>query len=502
MLLIYGNQERWDSLGADELAEVIRRTDALNQALLESGELVGAYGVADEADAKGGRVADGPPAVTDGPYVEAKEYLGSCTRPTPRCDDDRSRPVTVPDWPLVRRLAPEVLGTLVRRYGHFDSCEDAVQEALLAAARQLPAEGWPASPKAWLITVASRRLTDELRSSEGRRRREELDQARTPRRPDDDHENDDQGPVGDDTLTLLFLCCHPALSPASQVALTLRAIGGLTTAEIARAFLVPEATMAQRISRAKQRIKAAGATFELPPRAEHARRLGVVVHVLYLIFNEGYTATSGAQLVRAELTAEAIRLARALHRLVPGDGEVAGLLGLLLLTDARRQARTAPDGSLVPLSEQDRTLWNTKAIAEGVALVTDTLSRGPIGPYQLQAAIAAVHDEAPTAEVTDWPQILALYTVLERVAPNPTVTLNRAVAVAKVQGPAAGLALLDALSADERISASHHLVSVRAHLLEMAGDHDAARASYQEAARRTISEPERRHLLTRAARCG
>jgi predicted RNA polymerase sigma factor len=224
-----------------------------------------------------------------------------------------------------------------------------------------------------------------------------------------------------------------------------------------------------------------------------------VLHVVYLVFNEGYTATSGAQLVRAELTAEAIRLARELHRLVPGDGEVAGLLGLLLLTDARRQARTAPDGSLVPLSEQDRTLWDAEAIAEGVALVTDSLSSGPIGPYQLQAAIAAVHDEAPTAEATDWPQILALYTVLERVAPNPTVTLNRAVAVAEVQGPAAGLALLDALSADERISASHHVVSVRAHLLEMAGDHDAARTGYQEAARRTTSEPERRHLLARAA---
>ena len=350
------------------------------------------------------------------------------------------------------------------------------------------------------MTVASRRLADQLRSDAARRRREEADAIRTPPPPAGRVYPDPT--AGDDTLTLLFLCCHPALTPPSQVALTLRAVGGLSTAEIARAFLVPEATMAQRISRAKQRIKAAGASFDLPPPAEQAERLGVVLHVVYLVFNEGYTATSGAQLVRAELTAEAIRLARELHRLVPGDGEVAGLLGLLLLTDARRQARTAPDGSLVPLSEQDRTLWNTKAIAEGVALVTDTLSRGPIGPYQLQAAIAAVHDEAPTAEVTDWPQILALYTVLERVAPNPTVTLNRAVAVAKVQGPAAGLALLDALAADERISASHHLVSVRAHLLEMAGDHDAARAGYQEAARRTTSEPERRHLLTRAARLG
>jgi predicted RNA polymerase sigma factor len=404
----------------------------------------------------------------------------------------------VTDWRAVRRLVPEVLGALVRRYGHFDACEDAVQEALVAATAQWPVQGWPENPRGWLVTVASRRLADQLRSDAARRRREEADAIRTPLPP----AGGEACPTGDDTLTLLFLCCHPALTPPSQIALTLRAVGGLSTAEIARAFLVPEATMAQRISRAKQRIKAAGASFDLPPPAEQAERLRVVLHVVYLVFNEGYTATSGAQLLRAELTAEAIRLARELHRLVPGDGEVAGLLGLLLLTDARRQARTAPDGSLVPLSEQDRTLWNTKAIAEGVALVTDTLSRGPIGPYQLQAAIAAVHDEAPTAEVTDWPQILALYTVLERVAPNPTVTLNRAVAVAKVQGPAAGLALLDALSADERISASHHLVSVRAHLLEMAGDHDAARAGYQQAARRTTSEPERRHLLTRAARLG
>jgi predicted RNA polymerase sigma factor len=402
----------------------------------------------------------------------------------------------VTDWQAVRRLVPEVLGALVRRYGLFDACEDAVQEALVAAAAQWPVQGWPENPRAWLVTVATRRLADQVRSDVARRRREEVDALRTPAAGGEV----DPGPTGDDTLTLLFLCCHPALTPPSQIALTLRAVGGLSTAEIARAFLVPEATMAQRISRAKQRIKAAGAGFVLPPPAEQTERLAVVLHVVYLVFNEGYTATSGARLVRAELTAEAIRLARELHRLVPGDGEVAGLLGLLLLTDARRRARTAPDGSLVPLSEQDRTLWNAEAIAEGVALVTDTLSRGPIGPYQLQAAIAAVHDEAPTAEVTDWPQILALYTVLERVAPNPTVTLNRAVAVAEVRGPAAGLALLDALSADQRLSASHHLVSVRAHLLEMAGDHDAARAGYREAARRTTSEPEKRHLLTRAAR--
>ena len=407
------------------------------------------------------------------------------------------------DWRAVRRLVPEVLSALVRRHGHFDACEDAVQEALLAAAAQWPVQGWPDNPKAWLVTVASRRLTDQLRSNAARRRREEAEAARTPP-PLDGADFGDAGspPARDDTLTLLFLCCHPALSPASQVALTLRAVGGLSTAEIAGAFLVPEATMAQRISRAKQRIKAAGATFELPPRAEHARRLGVVVHVLYLIFNEGYTATSGTQLVRAELTAEAIRLARQLHRVVPGNSEVAGLLALMLLTDARRPARTAPDGSLVPLSEQDRTLWNADAIAEGVALVTRALSTGPLGPYQLQAAIAAVHDEAPTAEATDWPQILALYALLERVAPNPMATLNRAVALAMVQGPAAGLAVLDTLSTDDRIAASHHLLSVRAHLLEMAGDHDAARAGYREAARRTTSEPERRHLLTRAARLG
>jgi RNA polymerase sigma factor (sigma-70 family) len=409
----------------------------------------------------------------------------------------------VTDWRAVRRLVPEVISALVRRHGHFDACEDAVQEALLAAAAQWPVQGWPDNPKAWLVTVASRRLADQLRSNAARRRREEAEAARTPP-PLDGADFGDAGspPARDDTLTLLFLCCHPALSPASQVALTLRAVGGLSTAEIAGAFLVPEATMAQRISRAKQRIKAAGATFELPPRAEHARRLGVVVHVLYLIFNEGYTATSGTQLVRAELTAEAIRLARQLHRVVPGNSEVAGLLALMLLTDARRPARTGPDGSLVPLSEQDRTLWNADAIAEGVALVTRALSTGPVGPYQLQAAIAAVHDEAPTAEATDWPQILALYALLERVAPNPMATLNRAVALAMVQGPAAGLAVLDTLSTDDRIAASHHLLSVRAHLLEMAGDHDAARAGYREAARRTTSEPERRHLLTRAARLG
>jgi RNA polymerase sigma factor (sigma-70 family) len=411
----------------------------------------------------------------------------------------------VTDWRAVRRLVPEVLGALVRRYGRFDACEDAVQEALLAAAAQWPVQGWPSNPRGWLVTVASRRLADQLRSDTARRRREQVDAARIPPPPaggDAALHLGARGPAGEDTLTLLFLCCHPALSPASQVALTLRAVGGLSTAEIARAFLVPEATMAQRISRAKQRIKATGATFDLPPPAEQAQRLGVMLQVLYLVFNEGYTATSGTRLVRAELTGEAVRLARELHRLVPGDGEVAGLLALMLLTDARRPARTAPDGSLVPLSEQDRSLWDAEAIAEGVALVTRALSNGPLGPYQLQAAIAAVHDEAPSAEATDWAQILALYTLLERTAPNPMVSLNRAVALAMVRGPAAGLAVLDSLSTDERIAGFHHLVSVRAHLLEMAGDRDAARSGYREAARRTTSEPERRHLHTRAARLG
>jgi RNA polymerase sigma factor (sigma-70 family) len=371
---------------------------------------------------------------------------------------------------------------------------------LLAAARQWPAEGWPASPKAWLITVASRRLTDELRSAEVRRRREELDQARTPRRPEDEHEHDDQDPVGDDTLTLLFLCCHPALSPASQVALTLRAIGGLTTAEIARAFLVPEATMTQRIGRAKERIRAAGATFRLPPADEQRERLRVVLHVLYLVFNEGYTATAGTNLVRDELTAEAIRLTRLLLRLVPDDGEVAGLLALMLLTEARRAARTAVDGSLVPLREQDRSSWDADAIAEGVALVTGALGSKPLGPYQLQAAIAAVHDEAPTAADTDWPQILALYRVLERLDPSPVVTLNKAVALAMVDGPAAGLAVVQSLAGDARVDRTHHLDSVRGHLLELAGDHDEARKAYRAAARRAKSLPEQRHLLARAAR--
>jgi RNA polymerase sigma factor (sigma-70 family) len=394
---------------------------------------------------------------------------------------------------LLRELAPQVLGALVRRYGHFDTCEDAVQEALLAAAVQWPDQGVPQNPRAWLITVASRRVTDQVRSDQARRRREtttavlaERDAAVVPDR--------------DDTLTLLFLCCHPSLSPASQLALTLRAVGGLTTAQIANAFLVPEATMAQRISRAKQRIKATGIPFEMPPEPERADRLRVVLHVLYLVFNEGYTATSGPHLHRTELTAEAIRLTRMVHELLPDDGEVTGLLALMLLTDARRPARTRPDGSLVPLEEQDRSRWDQHTIHEGVALITDSLARAPIGPYQLQAAIAAVHDEAATAEDTDWRQILGLYDLLDSLAPNPMVTLNRAVAVAMVRGPRAALELLDTLNADERMASHYRLAAVRAHLLEMAGDRDAALSGYRTAARRTTSIPERRYLESRVAR--
>ena len=402
---------------------------------------------------------------------------------------------------LLRQFAPQVLGSLVRRYGHFDLAEDAVQEALLAAALQWPEQGIPENPRGWLITVAVRRLTDELRSDEARRRREERAAAELPREHVKPPPDGEQIPAGeDDTLTLFFLCAHPALSPASQLALTLRAVGGLATAEIARAFLVPDATIAQRISRAKQQIKASRIPFKLPAESERAERLTVVLHVLYLIFNEGYTASSGPDLQRGELTSEAIRLAREVRRLLPDDGEVAGLLALMLLTDARRAARTRADGSLVPLAEQDRERWNGSYIEEGVALVTDALARSPLGPYQLQAAIAAVHDEAAQAADTDWPQILVLYELLERISRNPMVTLNHAVAVAMVKGPQAGLELLGPLDDDRRLAEHHRLDAVRAHLLEMAGDRAAARSSYRRAARRTTSLAERGYLEARANR--
>lgn len=399
---------------------------------------------------------------------------------------------------LLRRLTPQVLGALMRRYGALDTCEDAVQEALIAAATQWPEEGVPANPYGWLLTVATRRLVDWVRSDSARRRREDTDALASPDNvapPADEPDTSGR----DDSLTLLFLCCHPALSPPSRIALTLRAVGGLTTAEIARAFLVPEATMAQRISRAKQSIRKAGAAFTMPPPGEREERLRAVLHALYLMLNEGHTTTAGPGLQRHDLTADALRLTRLLHRLLPGDGEVTGLLALMLLTEARRDARTRPDGSLVPLEEQDRDRWDQELIAEGVALTTRTLGRtGRLGPYQLQAAIAAVHDEAPTAEATDWPQILALFQLLETVAPGPMVTLSRAVATGMVNGPEAGLEALGPLEEDERMARHHRLHAVRAHLLERAGRPDEALEGYREAARLATNLPEKRYLEGRA----
>jgi len=405
---------------------------------------------------------------------------------------------------LLRELAPQVLGALVRRYGEFGACEDAVQEAMLEAVASWPARGVPESPKGWLVTVASRRLIDEVRSEHARRRREQDHAAASAplEQPPGPGPDRDEGLDHDDSLTLLFLCCHPVLSGPSQVALTLRAVGGLSTAQIAAAFLVPEATMAQRISRAKQAIAANGARFELPGPAERPARLRIVLHVLYLIFNEGYTATAGAGLTAPELSGEAIRLTRWLHRLLPQDPEITGLLALMLLTEARRAARTGPDGSLVALDQQDRGAWDHALIAEGVALISSVLPLGEVGPYQVQAAIAAVHDEAPAMAATDWPQILALYELLEQLAPGPMVSLNRAVAVAMVAGPDAGLDLLAALESDRRLAGHHRLHATKAHLLEMAGDASGAVASYREAARWTTSVPERRYLLARAARLG
>jgi RNA polymerase sigma factor (sigma-70 family) len=393
---------------------------------------------------------------------------------------------------LLRELAPQVLGAVMRRYRDFAAAEDAVQEALVAAAVQWPRDGLPENPRGWLIQVAARRMTDYLRSELARRRTETAAAAET-----------EQVSTGldseqDDTLTLLFMCCHAALTPASAIALTLRAVGGLTTAQIASAFLVPEATMAQRISRAKQTIKSSGVRFRLPGGEERVERLRSVLHVLYLIFNEGYTSSGGEQLHRVELSGEAIRLARAIYGLLPENGEVAGLLALMLLTDARRAARTGPDGELISLTKQDRSLWDQAEIAEGVALISAALSRGSVGAYQLQAAIAAVHDEAARAEDTDWPQILALYELLKRMSDNPMVRLNHAVAAAMAHGPSRGLQLLDAL--DGRLKGHHRLDAVRAHLLEMAGDYPGATRHYLIAADRTTSLPERNYLLTQAAR--
>jgi RNA polymerase sigma factor (sigma-70 family) len=402
---------------------------------------------------------------------------------------------------LLRELAPQVLGAVATRHGDFADAEDAVQEALIAAAEQWPRDGVPANPRGWLYRVAVRRLTDGLRSEIARRRREEavasllvVDAVMMP--PHDQ----DVGVEQDDSLALLFMCCHPSVTPPSTIALTLRAVGGLTTGEIARAFLVPEATMAQRISRAKATIKASGVPFALPGDAERTERLASVLHVLYLIFNEGYTSSAGPALHRVDLSDEAIRLTRMARQLMPGDGEVAGLLALMLLTDARRGARTGPHGELIPLDEQDRSKWNRALLTEGIALVEETLPRNAPGPYQLQAAIAAVHGEAARAEDTDWRQILALYEVLTTVADNPMVALNRAIAAAMVHGPRPGLELIAALDGDARIAGHYRLDAVRGHLLERAGDIEPAIAHYQAAADRTASIPERDYLRMKAAR--
>jgi RNA polymerase sigma factor (sigma-70 family) len=397
---------------------------------------------------------------------------------------------------LLRELAPQVLGAVVRRFRDFSDAEDAVQEALMSAAIHWPKSGFPENPHAWLIHVASRRLTDQVRSDIARQRREtvaatQMDQFA----PAADVEAEQ-----DDTLLLLFMCCHAALTPSSAIALTLRAVGGLTTAEIAHAFLVPEATMAQRISRAKQSIRASGTQFELTTDEERDQRLRAVLHVLYLIFNEGYTSCAGADLQRPELSKEAIRLTRVVHDLLPHNCEVAGLLSLMLLTDARRSARAGPDGELIPLSRQNRRLWDQQEIAEGSALLVDALSKGSIGAYQLQAAIAAVHDEAGTADDTDWPQIFALYELLNRISDSPVVKLNHAIAAAMVHGPIAGLDLLNALESDRRLTLRHRLDAVRAHLLEQAGDYEGAIVHYRAAANFSASLPERNYLIAQVGR--
>jgi len=385
---------------------------------------------------------------------------------------------------LLRELTPQVLGAVVRWSGDFAAAEDAVQEALLAAATKWPADGTPDNPKAWLIQTASRRVIDEVRQEQARRRREEKAALRD--LPPEEVEQ------RDDTLQLLFLCCHPALTPASAIALTLRAVGGLTTAEIAAAYLVPEATMAQRISRAKSKLR--GASFELDIDGERLRN---VLHVLYLMFNEGYTSTSGPELHRSDLSSEAIRLTRAVHAQLPDDGQVTGLLALMLLNDARRLARTGSAGEIIPLAEQDRSLWNSDYITEGVALAVAAFGTTPLGEYQIQAAIAALHDEADRAEDTDWQQILALYGLLEDLSGNPMVKLNRAIAAAMVHGPDAGLELLEPLS--EELAGHYRLDATKAHLYEMRGDNETAAQYFRAAARGTTSLPERNYLAAKAA---
>jgi RNA polymerase sigma factor (sigma-70 family) len=392
---------------------------------------------------------------------------------------------------LLRAEAPQALGALVRRFGHFDIAEDAVQDALLAAAQQWPTQGIPEHPRGWLIRVGYRRMVDQLRADQLRQRRE-YRLASQPAPPSTDE------PATDDSLTLLFLCCHPILSPVSQVALTLRAVGGLTTTEIAHAYGVTEVAMGQRISRAKQQIKAAGGRFVLPSAADRGSRLTSVLQVLYLIFNEGYLATAGEQLHRVDLTTEAIRLTRMLHRLLPDEPEVAGLLALMLLNDARRPARSTEAGALVTMEHQQRDLWDKALTTEGTELITAAMRQRQVGPYQLQAAIAALHNKAPNYAETDWPQIAALYAWLEQLTPTPPVRLSRAVAVAMAYGPRRGIVLLDSFADDSLIRQRER--AVRAHLLELDGETQRAAQLFREAADLTDNLAERRYLESRAKR--
>ena len=396
---------------------------------------------------------------------------------------------------LLRESAPRALAAVARRFGDFADAEDAVQEATIDAARQWPAQGLPESPTGWLVHVASRRMVDRIRSEAARREREDAVAAGEPSPPP---AAAGEARDADDTLLLMFMCCHPALTPASAIALTLRAVAGLTTAEIAAAFLVPEQTMAQRISRAKKTIKESGEPFGMPAAEERSERLRSVLRVIYLIFNEGYAVSAGSELARADLAAEAIRLGRIVRLAVPAEPEVTGLLALMLLTEARRPARTDGDGELIPLEQQDRSLWDREPIAEGRALLGEAFTRGAVGEYQLQAAIAAEHAKALRPEETDWREILALYGLLEQVTGNPMVALNRAIAAAMVDGPKAGLALLDEL--DDTLDDHHRLHSTRAHLLEDAGERGAAATEFERAARLTRNVPERNYLTKQAAR--
>lgn len=404
--------------------------------------------------------------------------------------------VTEDDIATVFRIEHgRAVSVLVGAFGDIDIAEEAVQDAFVAALQGWPKSGLPPSTAGWIITTARNRAIDRLRRESSRNDR--YAQAALIHAQDDAGE---EGPVRDDRLRLIFTCCHPSLGAAAQVALTLRLLGGLNTPEIAHAFLVPEATMAQRISRAKGKIRDAKIPYRVPRDADLPDRVRGVLTVLYLIFNEGYTASSGDQLVREDLSTEAIRLGRILAELMPDEPEVWGLLALMLLNESRRTTRTGPAGDLLPLADQDRTLWNRALIDEGQDIVRKCLRRNQPGPYQIQAAIAAVHDEAATAEETDWQQISELYKVLARISPGPMITLNRAVAVAMVEGPQAGLELLATLDDDQRMATHHRLGAVRAHLYEMAGDKLAAIEHYRTAARRTTSTPEQRYLRDRAER--